>query len=190
MAKNAIETMIKNVANNKVAGKYNLPQYKKEGTAHNNELKKVLLHKRICEDVVKFMAEHPQIPLYFILSVGISKGAYKASEFEKGYKTFNADKVLAVHQMGMAYNAYNGIEGKKMSDVTIRLMMRFWEKNSPSLEDFTAALEKSQKLGKECGARGNYENLCKNLGIEIKEKESTTEDTTTPTENEEGKAAA
>lgn len=181
MAKNTIETMIKNVANNKIASKFNLPQYKKEGTSHNAEYKKALLHKNICENVVKFMAEHPQIPLYFILSVGISKGAYKVSEFEKGYKNFNADKVLAVYEMGMAYNAYNGIEGKKMSDVTIRLMMRFWEKNSTKLEVFTAALEKSEKLGKECGARGNYEKLCKNLGIEIKEKETTTE---------EGKAAA
>lgn len=178
MAKNAILTMIQNVANHKVGGKYNLPQYKKEGTAHYEERAKVLLHKRICEEIVAFMADHKEIPLYFILSVGISKGAYKASEFAKGYKSFNADKVLAVHEMGMAYNAYNGLEGKKMSDVTIRLVMRFYEKVSQNLDTFNEILNKSEKLGKACGARGNYETLCKNLSIPIKEKEEPSEEQT------------
>lgn len=171
MAKNVIETLIHNVANNKVAGKYNLPQYKKEGTAYYEERTKALTHKAICNEVAEFAAKHPQIPMYFILSVGISKGAYKQSEFAKGYKTFNAEKVLAVHEMGTLYNTYNGIEGKKMSDVTIRLMMRFWEKKSPKIEDFKKALKKSEKLGKECGARGNYAKLVKNLGMEYKEEE-------------------
>ena len=193
MAKNAIVTMIQNVANNKVAGKYNLPQYKKEGTAHYDERNKVLLHKRICEEVVAFMAAHPEIPLYFVLSVGISKGAYKASEFNKGYKSFNADKVLAVHAMGMAYNAYNGLQGKKMSDVTIRLVMRYYEKVSTSLEDFNETLNKSQVLGKACGERGNYEALCRNLSIPIKEKEDTVAtnegDETPETDNKEEEKA-
>jgi len=176
MAKNSVETAIRNAASSKLAGKYNLPQYKKEGTAHYDERMKAMLHKRICEEVVAFAETHKTIPFYFILQVGISKGAYKMSEFEKGYKSFNAAKVEAVHTMGMAYNAYNGMEGKKMSDVTIRLVMRYYEKVSTSLEDFNETLNKSNKLGKECGARGNYETLCKNLNIPIKEKEDTTEE--------------
>lgn len=170
MAKNAVETMIRNTAKNKLSGKYNFVQYR-EGGVKYDETKKAILHKRICEEVVAFADSHKDIPFYFILSVGISKGAYKASEFEKGYKQFNAAKVETVHEMGAAYNAYNGIAGRKMSDVTIRLVMRFYEKVSTSLEDFNAALEKSQKLGKSCGERGNYEALCKNLNIPIKEKE-------------------
>ena len=173
MAKNSVETAIRNAANNKLASKYNLSQYKKEGTAHYDERMKAMLHKRICEEVVAFADSHKSIPFYFILQVGISKGAYKMSEFGKGYKSFNAAKVEVIHTMGMAYNAYNGMENKKMSDVTIRLVMRYYEKVSTSLEDFNETLNKSNKLGKECGKRGNYEALCKNLNIPIKEQENT-----------------
>jgi len=172
MAKqNAIENAIRKVANNKLAGKYNLAQYK-EGGSRFEEKKKAMLHKQICEEIVAFADSHKNIPLYFILSVGVSKGAYKMSEFEKGYKRFDAEEVEAVHQMGMAYNAYNGLANKKMSDVTIRLIMRYYEKKSNDMETFTNDLNKSKVLGKLCGSREmEYAELCKNLNIPIKEKE-------------------
>ena len=176
MAKNSVETAIRNAASSKLAGKYNLPQYKKEGTAHYDERMKAMLHKRICEEIVAFADSHKSIPFYFILQVGVSKGAFKMSEFEKGYKQFKACKVEQVHMMGMEYNKYNGIEGKKMSDVTIRLVLRYYEKVSTDFVPFLNALNTSNKLGTECGARGNYETLCKNLNIPIKEKEDTTEE--------------
>ena len=169
--KNSVETAIRNAANSKVAGKYNLPQYKKEGTKHYDERQKALLHKRICEEIVAFADSHKDIPFYFILQVGVSKGAFKMSEFEKGYKQFKACKVEQVHMMGMEYNKYNGLEGKKMSDVTIRLVMRYYERVSNDFVTFINDLNKSEKLGKQCGARGNYEMLCKNLNIPIKETE-------------------
>ena len=169
--KNSVETAIRNTAANKINGKYNLPQYKKEGTKHYDERQKALLHKRICEEIVAFADSHKSIPFYFILQVGVSKGAFKMSEFEKGYKQFKACKVEQVHMMGMEYNKYNGLEGKKMSDVTIRLVMRYYEKVSNDFVTFINDLNKSEKLGKQCGARGNYEMLCKNLNIPIKEKE-------------------
>lgn len=171
MAKNSVETAIRNAASSKVAGKFNLPQYKKEGTAHYEERQKALLHKRICEEIVAFADSHKSIPFYFILQVGVSKGAFKMSEFEKGYKQFKAYKVEQVHMMGMEYNKYNGLEGKKMSDVTIRLVMRYYEKVSSDFVTFINDLNKSEKLGKQCGARGNYETLCKNLNIPVKETE-------------------
>ena len=171
MAKNVIESAIRNVANNKLAGKYNLAQYK-EGGSRFEEKKKAMLHKQICEEIVAFADNHKDIPFYFILSVGVSKGAYKMSEFEKGYKRFNAEEVEAVHKMGMAYNTYNGIGHKKMSDVTIRLIMRYYEKKSKEMETFTIDLNNSQVLGKLCGSREiDYTKLCKNLNIPIKEKE-------------------
>ena len=171
MAKNSVETAIRNTAANKINGKYNLPQYKKEGTKHYDERQKALLHKRICEEIVAFADSHKSIPFYFILQVGVSKGAFKMSEFEKGYKQFKGYKVEQVHMMGMEYNKYNGLEGKKMSDVTIRLVMRYYEKVSSDFVTFINDLNKSEKLGKQCGARGNYEALCKNLNIPIKETE-------------------
>ena len=172
MAKNVIESAIRNVANNKLSGKYNLAQYK-EGGSRFEEKKKAMLHKQICEEIVAFADSHKDIPFYFILSVGVSKGAYKMSEFEKGYKRFNAEEVESVHKMGMAYNAYNGLGNKKMSDVTIRLIMRYYEKVSHDYDKFLADLNNSKVLGKDCGSRDvKYEVLCKNLNIPVKEKEN------------------
>ena len=168
---NKIETAIRNVANNKLAGKFNLAQYKEGGTRYA-EKQSAMLHKKICEEIVAFADNHKDIPFYFILSVGVSKGAYKESEFNKGYKRFNAEEVEAVHKMGMAYNAYNGIGHKKMSDVTIRLIMRYYEKKSKDMETFVNDLNNSKVLGKLCGSREmEYTELCKNLNIPIKEKE-------------------
>lgn len=169
--KNSVEMAIRNVAANKISGKYSLPQYKKEGTKHYAERQKALLHKKVCEEVVAFADSHKDIPIYFILSVGIAKGAFKMCEFDKGYKSFKPTKVEQVHMMGMEYNKYNGLQGKKMSDVTIRLIMRYYEKVSSDFTTFINDLNKSKVLGKACGARGDYEALCKNLNIPIKEKE-------------------
>lgn len=172
MAKNAIEMAIRNVANNKLAGKYNLAQYK-EGGSRYEEKKTAMLHKQICEEVVAFADSHKDIPFYFILSVGISKGAYKMSEFAHGYKRFNAEEVEMVAKMGRAYNDYNEQYGKKMSDVTIRLIMRYYEKVSHNFEQFLLDLNNSKVLGKNCGSRSmEYADLCKNLNIPVKEREN------------------
>lgn len=171
MAKNAIEMAIRNVANNRLAGKYNLAQYR-EGGSKYEEKKKAVLHKSVCEKVVAFADSHKDIPFYFILSVGISKGAYKMSEFEKGYKMFKANEVEMVAKMGRAYNDYNEQYGKKMSDVTIRLIMRYFEKVSKDYDKFLLDLNNSKVLGKNCGSRHiDYADLCKNLNIPIKEKD-------------------
>lgn len=180
----AIETAIRNTAMNKLAGKYNLAQYK-EGAKRHQEKLNAILHKSICEDIVKFKDEHPNIPFYFILSVGIAKGAYKLSEFNKGYKKFKPEEVEQVLAFGQAYNAYNGIKSKKLSDVTIRLMMRYYEKVNTDFDTFNNDLNNSQVLGKVAVSRGDYGQLCKNLNIpfDIKSKEENTEETTTNVEN-------
>lgn len=173
MAKNQINNAIKRVATTKLNGKYNLAQYK-EGGSRYEEKKAAMLHKAVCEEVMAFATENPTIPMYFVLSVGISKGAYKMSEFNKGYKSFDANKVKVVAQMGAAYNAYNEQYGKKMSDVTIRLIMRYYERVSHDYERFLVDLNNSKVLGKLCGSREmKYEDLCKNLGIPTNEKEKT-----------------
>ena len=170
MKENNITKAINNVANNKLNGKYNLTQYKEGGSRHEEKVR-AMLHKKVCEEIVAFAAEHTDIPMYFILSVGVSKGAYKMSEFEKGYKTFKADEVEMVAKMGRAYNDYNGQHGKKMSDVTIRLIMRYYEKVSHDFSKFLLDLNKSKVLGKMCGSREmDYKTLCKNLNIPTKEE--------------------
>lgn len=171
MAKNAIEMAIRNVANNRLAGKYNLAQYKEGGSKHEEKVK-AMLHKKVCEEIVAFADAHKDIPFYFILSVGVSKGAYKMTEFAKGYKSFKADEVEMVAKMGRAYNDYNEQYKKKMSDVTIRLIMRYYERVSHDYDKFIADLNNSKVLGKNCGSRDvKYEDLCKNLSIPVKDSE-------------------
>ena len=171
MAKNAIEMAIRNVANNRLAGKYNLAQYR-EGGSKYEEKKKAVLHKKVCEEIVAFADAHKDIPFYFILSVGVSKGAYKMSEFGKGYKRFNADEVEMVAKMGRAYYDFNEQYGKKMSDVAIRLIMRYYEHVSHDYAQFLTDLNNSKPMGKNLGSREmKYEELCKNLNIPIKERE-------------------
>ena len=82
-----IEILIKEVANNKLAGKYNLAQYK-EGAKRHGEKLAAMAHKKACEDIVAFTKAHSDIPMYFVLSVGVSKGAYKEDEFKRGYKRY------------------------------------------------------------------------------------------------------
>ena len=170
MKENNITKAINNVANNKLNSKYNLAQYKEGGSRYEEKVK-AMLHKKVCEEIMAFAAEHTDIPMYFILSVGVSKGAYKMSEFAKGYKMFKADEVAMVAKMGRAYNDYNEQYGKKMSDVTIRLIMRYYEKVSHDFNRFLLDLNNSKVLGKMCGSREmDYKVLCKNLNIPIKEE--------------------
>lgn len=178
----AIETAIRNTAKNKLTGKYNLAQYK-EGAKRYQEKVNAMLHKSICEQIVDFKDKHPDIPIYFILSVGIAKGAYKMSEFNKGYKKFKPEEVEQVALYGQACNAYNGVKSKKLSDVTIRLMMRYYEKVSTDMDTFLTDLNKSQVLGKIAVKRGDYGQLCKNLNIpfDIKPKEDVNDNEVEPT---------
>ena len=180
----AIETAIRNTAKNKLEGKYNLAQYK-EGAKRYQEKVNAILHKSICEQIVDFKDKHPDIPIYFILSVGIAKGAYKMTEFNKGYKKFKPEEVEQVALYGQAYNAYNGVKSKKLSDVTIRLMMRYYEKVSTDMDTFLTDLNKSQVLGKIAVKRGDYGQLCKNLNIPFTIKEKENEEGTIPTTDNE-----
>lgn len=157
--------MIQSVAANKLNGKYNLAQYG-EGKSKHAEKVAAMTHKAICEEIVAFVEAHPQIPVYFTLAVGVNMSAMKQTEYAKGYKKFNPKKVEKVYEMGRLYYAHNAMDGRKLSDVTIRLMTRFYDNVSNNVEDFKTALAASKVLGKACGERTtDYNTLCKNLGI-------------------------
>lgn len=166
-----VENLIRECANNKLSGKFNLPQYHKEGSKCNAEYKKALLHKQVCEAMVAFADKHPNEGFCFIIACGSQKDAHKTSAFEKGYKKFDAEKVETVIRMGKAYNEYNGLKGRKMSDVTWRLITRYYDQVSHDYEQFLEDLNNSEVLGRKCGERGDYDKLCKNLNIPIARKE-------------------
>lgn len=178
---NVVEAAIRKTAKDKLSGIYNLQSYQ-EGQKNYPKKQAAMLHKRVCEEITAFADAHPTIPMYIILSVGVSKGAYKQSEFAKGYKRFNAAKVEAIAEMVSLYSEYNGLNPKKASDVAWRLIMRYYERVSTDVEAFKVSLAASEKLGREATKRGNYDKLCKNLGIEAPSEKKPKEQTPTADE--------
>lgn len=149
-----VEQRIKDVANSKLSGKYNLVQFKAEK-------ERMMIHKSVCEQVVAFSKENVHMPMYAILSAGISAGAFKNDEFEKGYRSFNAHKAKAVYEMANAYNKAMGGKGMP-SDVLYRVAMKYYKKVSTNVEDFKKSLDSAKVMSTE---RGNFAELCKNVGI-------------------------
>ena len=142
------------VAENNIPAKYNLVQYKKAKA-------KALAHKAVCEKAVEFAKENPLMPFYAILSMGINSNAFKTSEFEKGYTTFDAEKAKTCFEMAKMYQDKMGIKGKA-NDVVWRIVSKFYAKKSHNLTDFAVALDNAKIMGDE---RANYAELCANLGM-------------------------
>jgi predicted GH43/DUF377 family glycosyl hydrolase len=148
-----VEKRIEEVANTKIGGKYNLVQYKKEK-------EKMMIHKSVCQAVLAFRDKNVHMPMYAILSCGISAGAFKNEEFEKGYKHFDAEKAKTIFEMAKAYNV--AMDGKGMpSDVLYRVAARYYKKVSHNLADLENTLSKAKKVKID---RKNFEELCKNVG--------------------------
>ena len=142
------------VASNKLNGKYNLVQYKAQKA-------KAVAHKTACEQAVAFAKENPLMPFYAILNMGINANASKTTEFNKGYKMFDAEKAKTTYEMAKLYNEKMGIKGKP-SDTTWNLVSKFYSKKSHNVTDFVTALENASIMDDE---RGHFKELCKNLGM-------------------------
>ena len=148
-----VEAMVRSYATAQPK-KYNLSQFKPQKALFN-------LQKEVCQAVLDFRAKHPEMPIYAVLSVGISAGAYKRDVFANGYKEFNADRAEFVLDMGKWYNQYLGINGKP-SDVTYRLITRFYNRVSKDRNVFKLRVKSAQGLD---GKRGHFKQLCEALGM-------------------------
>lgn len=149
-----INKMVADYANIKFGGTINLAQYKERK-------QKALTHQNVCIAVERFREEHPEMPLYAVLSVGIAQGAYKKSAFADGYKKFDKERCETVLKMAKAYNEKLGIKGKP-SDVTYRLMLKFYNNVSTSVIELENRLENAQNLD---GKRGHFKEMCAALGM-------------------------
>lgn len=157
MKENSVESRIRLAVKTPINGRLNLVQFKKE-KEHAQK------HKEICEQVVKYADAHTTIPFYIVLSMGIANGAFKNVEFEKGYKKFNPEKIDTTYKMALAYNEKMGIKGQA-SDVTWRLVGKFYREVSPSYEAFLTALSKAKVLKDADSRSADFKKLCKNVGI-------------------------
>lgn len=148
-----VEKRIEEAAKANIGGKYNLVQFRKEK-------ERLMVHKSVCQSVLAFRDENVHMPMYAILSCGISAGAFKNEEFNKGYKKFDAEKAKAVFEMAKAYNVAMGGKGMP-SDVLYRVAMRYYKHVSHNVDDMVNTLSKAKKIAV---TRGNFEELCKNVG--------------------------
>ena len=148
-----VEKRIEEVAKSKIGGKYNLVQFKEEK-------KRLMIHKSVCQAVLAFRDENVHMPMYAILSCGISAGAFKNEEFEKGYTHFDAEKAKTIFEMAKAYNAAMGGKGMP-ADVLYRVAARYYKKVSHNLADMEKKLSTAKKIVVD---RKNFEELCMNVG--------------------------
>ena len=153
----SVESRILESATSKIDSKLNLAQYKKER-------EKAMKHKAICKAVLAFKEEHNYMPMYAILSVGISAGAFKNEEFEKGYTKFDKEKAKAVFDMAVALTKKVGKEEAAPNDVAYRICSKYYKLMSHNVADFEAALAKIGK-GKISDSRDEFHKSCKALGM-------------------------
>lgn len=166
---NLVEKLVRETASKPLENKYRLPQYK-EGGSKFEEAQKARANKKACEDIVKFIDE-TKAPIYAVVICGCQTDGAKIEVARKGYKKFDRAKVEMVMAMGKAYNEYNGIKGK-MSDVTWRLIGRYYDRRGKTMEQFLADLQSSKVLGKNAGSRGDFKALCRNLNVPIGKEEN------------------
>lgn len=145
----SVETMIKSYANAEPREDFN-----------EEELNAFLLHRKVCRKVLDFQATHPEMPLYAILLVGVTTGAFKRSDFMRGYRSFDYERAEFVLDMGKWYNGYLGLT-KKPSDTAYRLITRFYKTTSKSKDEFRYRVKKAYELD---GKRGHYPSLCQSIG--------------------------
>lgn len=132
-------------------------------------------HVEICKEIVAFADSHEELPFYAILAMGIAQGAPKKSEYAKGYTHFDTKKVEAIFRMGKAYYKKNGLTDRKVNDVCIRLMAKFYDTVSRSPIAFNTALKTAKVLGKAAISRGTkFTDLCRNIGIVPNEDKTAT----------------
>ena len=149
-----INTMVADYSKVSLGGKLNLNQFK--------SVKAVAVqHQKVCQTIEEFHTTHPDMPMYAVLSCGISAGAYKRSEFINGYKNFDSEKCETIFEMAKAYNDAMGIKGKP-SDVVYRLMLKFYNTQSHDLNVLKERLKTAQQMD---GKRGHFKELCANLGM-------------------------
>lgn len=127
----------------------------------DEEKEKAKLHQKACHGVISFHERHPEMPLYAVLSVGVSAGAFKRSEFEKGYKKFDPIKTNAVLLMAKEYNRVMGIKGKP-SDTTWRIVNKYYNEVSKDINHFVKALKNAGSLDNK---RGHFKEQCHALGM-------------------------
>ena len=154
MKTTSVEAMVRSTATTPLNGRLNLVQFRKEK-------QKALQHKGVCEAIVNYANSNPLMPFYAILAIGVGSGSFKNSSYAKGYTYFNESKVKTCYDMAVAYNHILGIKGKP-SDVTWRLVNRYYNKVSHNIDDFIKVVKSADNLD---GKRGHFTELCKVFGM-------------------------
>ena len=154
MRKNRLESMIHEGANKPINGKYNLMQYK-------NEKARLLAQKGVYKEIVDFCAKNPDIPMYAVITVGISNTACKVNVASNGYKAFNREKAEATCQMAREY-AKRTPKQNKPTDVMWRFVSRYYDKKSHDVQQFIADIDNATIYE---GKRGEYKAMCASVGM-------------------------
>ena len=151
--KMTVEEKVRMDAKSPISTKLNLNQYKREKAL-------AMMHKVACQQVVNFADAHEDMPFYAVMEIMVGSGSWKNSEYAKGYKKADYDKASTIYEMALAYQEHNGLGTP--TDVTWRIVRRYYDKVSRNYDDFMSALLTSKPSD---DARGHFKEQCENLGI-------------------------
>lgn len=130
----SLDVLVRLAASNKIPTKYNLAQFKEDKA-------RMVLHKQICEDVVR-IADENKVPITYLVYFMVGKDCHKVSTFNKGYVSCNPIKAMAIIRMAKEFAAHHGY--KKPTDRVYHAMTAFYERVSTDYDVFAARLAAMQ----------------------------------------------
>lgn len=123
-------------------------------------------HVEICKAIVAFADSHEDIPMYLILSLGITQGAPKKGEYAKGYNKFNEKRVETIVRRCKAIVKAQGCADIRSFDCLSRIVAKYTDQFGNDPVKFAKAVKGMGEFGKSVVARENYDAVCRSLGID------------------------
>lgn len=122
-------------ANEKINGKYNLPQYKAEREA----LKK---RKEVCQSLIALM-DKTKLPITLLVYVAVDKQSHRPQNFEKNYHRFNESKAEAIIKMAQSFAAHHGY--KSINDKVMHGVCAYYERVNSDYDVFETLLNSMEQ---------------------------------------------
>lgn len=149
--------IVRKNAEGKVNGRLNLRQYSKRKAAH----------VEVCKALVDAMDRY-KLPITLLVYLGVGKQAHRLSVIEKGYKSYDVDKVEKIVRWLKMFAHHSKNQRLYRDSVVVHALCSYYDKVSKKTRDFKAALEASQEVDK--NRYYKVEGILALLGVNLKEK--------------------
>lgn len=135
--KKTLGEWIREVATSKIPSRFNLTQFKEQK-------EKYIVHKNICENIIK-IHEETKCPIGYIL-YAIGKDYHKMVVFKQMYTKFDENRVRAVIDMAKAFAEHCAM--KCYTDRMFHACDKIYSQHTTDVEEFKWVLEHNLDKGK------------------------------------------